>query len=180
MRPLRWRCWWFRMLSTNRGAFTGSAVVTPVLALGAGRIDADGALLGYFPSPGAFDSCIHLEARAAEATIFIGRGAAINNGCTLISQGPGIHIGEDVLLGPEVLVVDSDFHHLDADRRRSGPPAMAQVVIGASVFIGARSTVLKGVHIGQNTVVAAGSVVVHDLPANVVAAGNPCRVVSQN
>jgi maltose O-acetyltransferase len=165
----------YRRLSTNQGAFNGSTVVTPVLAIGPGRIEATGAQLGYVPSPFAYDRCIHLEARGS-GSIRIGEHAVLNNACVLISEGPGITVGPDTLFGPEVMVFDSDFHGLHPDQRHE-TPARARVLIGRNVFIGARSTVLKGVEIGDNSVVGAGSVVSSDVPPNVIAAGNPCVVI---
>lgn len=163
---------WFRVLSSNRGAFEGACVVSPVLAEGAGQILAAGAQLGFVPSPGAFDGCIHLEARAG-SEIRISPGCVVNNSCVMIAEGPGIRLGRDALLGPEVMIVDSDFHNLDPLLRTTGSPAMGAVEIGDNVFLGARSIVLKGVRIGKNTVVGANSVVVRDLPPDVTAAGNP-------
>ena len=168
------RIHWFRALSTNPGAFAGSRVVTPVLALGTGRIQARGVQFGFIPSPHAYDGCIHIEARA-DSVISIGSGSVVNNGCTFAAEGPGITIGDDALIGPEVMVFDSDFHSLTPSERRSHPPAMGEVAIGANAFIGARAIILQGVRIGDDVVVAAGSVVVSDLPAGSICGGNPCR-----
>ena len=101
----------------------------------------------------------------------------MNNGCTFIAEGPGISIGRNALIGPGVEFYDSDFHALPQASRRSAAPAMAPVSIGDDVFIGARAIVLRGASIGDGAVIGAGSVVVGDIPANVVAAGNPAAVV---
>jgi acetyltransferase-like isoleucine patch superfamily enzyme/glycosyltransferase involved in cell wall biosynthesis len=166
-------------MSTNRGAFEGSKIRGPVLAVGDGVISAKGATLGWWPSPGALDMCTHLEARGSDSRISIGEGAFVNNGCWLISEGPGISIGRDVLVGPGCVIVDSDFHDLDPARRLSGEPAKARVTIDDNVFLGAGVIVLKGVHIGANTVVGAGSVVVGDLASDAIAGGNPCRIIRE-
>jgi len=86
-----------------------------------------------------------------------------------------------VLFGADVLVADTDFHPIEELHRvdlpiPTGNPSHA-VVIEDDVFLGARCMVLKGVRIGAGTVVGAGSVVSHDLPPRVVAAGNPARVI---
>lgn len=101
-----------------------------------------------------------------------------------ISASTTIAIGERVLLGAGTLITDSDHHLVDPpsgqSRRRLGMPtprAQDRVSIGDDVFIGARSIVLKGVTIGNGTVIGAGSVVTGDIPSMVVAAGNPCRVI---
>jgi acetyltransferase-like isoleucine patch superfamily enzyme len=92
-----------------------------------------------------------------------------------------IEIGPDCLLGANVTIVDSDFHPLDPARRHDPPVSdaigVAPVRIGENVFIGTNAIVLKGVTVGANSVVGAGSVVTTDIPANVIAAGNPCRVL---
>lgn len=90
----------------------------------------------------------------------------------------GIRIGNDVLLGANCRIYDTDFHPLTAlDRLRGNPPLTAPVAIGNQVWLGANVTVLKGVTIGERTVVAAGSVVVTDLPADCLAGGVPAKVI---
>ena len=113
------------LLSTNREVFRTAHVVTPVLAIGTGTISAAGAQLGYFPSPYAYDGCIHLETRG-RGRIEIGPGSMVNNGCVFIAAGAQIRLGRDVLLGPRVTIVDSDFHRLEPSERRGGYPRMPQ------------------------------------------------------
>jgi maltose O-acetyltransferase len=93
------------------------------------------------------------------------------------SEGPGVRIGARALLGSEVTIYDSDFHDLNPDRRRDGQPRMGAVELGENVFIGDRVTILKGVTIGSDSVVGAGSVVTRSIPSGVIAAGNPARVL---
>lgn len=92
-----------------------------------------------------------------------------------------VSIGDRVLLGSGVMISDTDFHPLQPVGRRYAPPPPPRagdcVLIGDDVFIGARSVILKGVTIGEGTVVGAGSLVTSSLPTRVVAAGNPCRVL---
>jgi acetyltransferase-like isoleucine patch superfamily enzyme len=76
--------------------------------------------------------------------------------------------------------MDSDAHPLHPkDRLRESAPAKAPVEIADDVFIGARAIILKGVRIGQGAVIGAGSVVVSNVSAFMIAAGNPARVVSE-
>jgi maltose O-acetyltransferase len=84
-----------------------------------------------------------------------------------------IRIGDNVHLGPFVSIVDDDMHMVDVDRGRS----CREIVIEDGVWLGRLVTVLPGVTIGANTVVGAGSVVTSSLPAGVLAAGSPARVV---
>jgi len=94
-----------------------------------------------------------------------------------------IQFGSHVLVGGDCLFIDNDAHNIDAVERRT--PALrskiksAPIVIEDEVFIGARCTVLKGVTIGARSVIGAGSVVTESIPADCVAAGNPCRVIRQ-
>mgnify|MGYP002278397787 CR=1 FL=1 len=92
-----------------------------------------------------------------------------------------INIGSHVLLGANVTIADTDFHSLKAnDRRYNKNPhdiAASPVNIADNVFIGTGAFILKGVNIGANSIIGAGSILVHDVPANVIAAGNPAKVI---
>jgi acetyltransferase-like isoleucine patch superfamily enzyme len=84
------------------------------------------------------------------------------------------------MIARDVVIVDSDFHvPWPADQRwtSDSSDSDAEVIIGDNVWIGMNVVVLKGVTIGENALIAAGSVVVSDIPANSMAAGNPARVV---
>jgi maltose O-acetyltransferase len=87
-----------------------------------------------------------------------------------------ITIGEEVQIAPGVHIYTAT-HPLDAAIRRSGLEYALPVIIGDGVWLGGGVIVCPGVTIGENTVVGAGSVVTRSLPAGVVAAGNPCRVI---
>ncbi len=86
-----------------------------------------------------------------------------------------ITIGDDVQIGPNVQLL-TPTHPIDAETRRARWEAARPIVIGDNVWLGGGVIVCPGVTIGQNTVVGAGSVVTKDLPADVVAVGNPARV----
>jgi acetyltransferase-like isoleucine patch superfamily enzyme len=104
----------------------------------------------------------------------LGSNVFINQGCRLDDIG-GIELGDDVMLGPGVRLVTSG-HPLDPARRRRQVTA-APIVVGRNVWIGAGATVLQGVTIGDDAVVAAGAVVTADVPPAVLVAGVPARVV---
>ncbi len=87
-----------------------------------------------------------------------------------------ITIGDDVQIGPNVQLL-TPTHPVAAGPRRDKWEAARPIVIGDNVWLGGGVIVLPGVTIGENTVVGAGAVVVRDLPANVVAVGNPARIV---
>ncbi|GAB4245725.1 MAG: sugar O-acetyltransferase [Thermoleophilia bacterium] len=87
-----------------------------------------------------------------------------------------VTLGDDVFIGPAVQVYAAD-HLVEARRRREDREFGRPVRIGADVWIGGGVIILPGVTIGPRSVVGAGSVVTSDIPADVVAAGNPCRVL---
>lgn len=93
---------------------------------------------------------------------------------TVIGCASRIVLGENVQCGANTLINDTDWH---TDDPRTGPDA--PVIIEKGVWLGVNVTVLKGVTIGENTLVAAGSVVTRSLPANVVAGGIPAKVLKQ-
>jgi len=76
-----------------------------------------------------------------------------------------------------VIISDFDWHNLDPAMRRMDCISSAPVVIHDNAFIGVNSIVWKGVTIGKNSVIGANSVVTRDIPDNVIAAGNPCKVI---
>ncbi|AXY01089.1 sugar O-acetyltransferase [Vibrio alfacsensis] len=89
-----------------------------------------------------------------------------------------IYIGNHVMIGPNVTLATAG-HPIDPDLRRQVAQFNMPVRIGDNVWIGAHSVVLPGVTIGENSVIGAGSIVTKDIPANVVAVGNPCRVMRE-
>lgn len=109
------------------------------------------------------------------SNIRIGVRCFANFGCTAVDVAR-ITLGDDVQLGPHVQL-HTPTHPVAAEPRRQKWEAAAPIVIGDNVWIGGGAIVLAGVTIGDNTVVGAGAVVTRDLPADVVAVGNPARVI---
>jgi maltose O-acetyltransferase len=122
------------------------------------------------------DGTVRLQAREPESVITIGAGTSFSNNVQVIAE-KGVSIGRRCLIGDGVLIFDSDFHHLSAEGRHHLPAAVAAVVIEDNVFIGSRTIILKGVTIGKDSVIGAGSVVVRSIPPGVIAAGNPAKVI---
>lgn len=121
--------------------------------------------------------------RTDGGSIFIGENVGMSQ-TTLIATGADITIGNYVLMGGGVKIYTTDFHSLDYQKRRDVKADLmdrkcALVSIGDDCFIGAGVMILKGVSIGKRSVIGAGSVVTKDIPDDSVAAGNPCRVISQ-
>ena len=107
--------------------------------------------------------------------VHLGKYVYTNFGVTFVDD-THIYIGDYTMLGPNVVLATAG-HPIDPDLRRRGLQYNLPVRIGSNCWLGAGVIVLPGVTIGDNTVVGAGSVVTKDLPSNVVAVGNPCRVL---
>jgi acetyltransferase-like isoleucine patch superfamily enzyme len=103
-----------------------------------------------------------------------GRNVFVNHGCTAMDLG-GITIGDDVMIGPNVQLISSG-HPLDPETRRS-QITTAPIDIGRGAWIAAGATVLQGVTVGPDAVVAAGAVVTKDVPARTLVAGVPAQVI---
>ena len=106
--------------------------------------------------------------------IRVGRNVFINQNCTMYDLG-GIDIGDDVMIGPNVSLITSS-HPIEPSQRRAFVAAKP-IVIEKNVWIAAGVTIIGGVRVGENSVVAAGSVVTRDVPRNTLVAGNPARVI---
>ena len=109
--------------------------------------------------------------------IRIGARTFVNFGL-MAADTAAVTIGEDVQIGPYVQLL-TPTHPVEPEPRRAKWEAAEPIVIGDNVWLGGGVIVLPGVTIGENTVVGAGAVVPKDLPANVVAVGNPARVIRQ-
>ncbi|WP_333648621.1 sugar O-acetyltransferase [Lacrimispora sp.] len=109
--------------------------------------------------------------------ISIGDNFYANFDCIMLDGG-GIEIGSNVLFGPKVGIYTSN-HAIDADERAAGGCYAKKVTIGNKVWIGAGVHINQGVTIGDNSIIGSGSVVTKDIPANVIAAGVPCRVIRE-
>lgn len=107
--------------------------------------------------------------------IRLGRNVYANHNLVIL-DGATVTIGDNVAIGPNV-VLSTSGHPVEAAVRVSGLEWVKPIVIGNNVWIGASVTVLPGVEIGENTTVGGGSVVTRSIPADCVAAGNPCRVL---
>lgn len=109
------------------------------------------------------------------SNIYAGNVLYMNYGCVILDCNT-VHIGENVLCGPYVQIYTA-YHPTEPEIRLSGKELAAPVKIGNNVWIGGSAIICPGVTIGDHTTIGAGSVVVKDLPENVVAAGNPCRII---
>lgn len=106
--------------------------------------------------------------------INVGRNVFVNQNCTFYDLG-GLDIADDVMIGPNVSIITSS-HPIEPFQRRAFVVAKP-IVIERNVWIAAGATIIGGVTIGENSVVAAGSVVTRDVPLNTLVGGNPARVI---
>lgn len=127
------------------------------------------------------DSCLgsHIVVRPG-AKLVIGDNTGMSQ--VAINCREQIRIGSNVKIGAGVLIIDSNFHCIDWETRRDWltdkqNTKNAPVDIEDDVFIGTRTIVNKGVKIGARSIIAAGSVVVSDIPCDCIAGGNPCKVI---
>jgi maltose O-acetyltransferase len=111
------------------------------------------------------------------SNISIGSGCFANYGLVALDVAP-ITIGDDVQIGPNVQLL-TPTHPIEPEPRQDKWESAAPITIGDNVWLGGGAIVCPGVTIGENTVVGAGAVVTKDLPANVVAVGNPARVIKR-
>lgn len=109
--------------------------------------------------------------------IHIGKNFFANYNCTILDVAK-VEIGDNVLFAPNVAIYTAG-HPVHPVARASGYEYGIEVKIGNNVWIGGNTVVNPGVTIGDNTVIGSGSVVTKDIPANVIAAGNPCRVIRE-
>ena len=141
------------------------------------------------------DSVIKVGSNCRFMSKTIGNSIGINHLCMLTTQSPmttisigdncgfsgtsiwcfdKITIGNNVRIGANVLIMDGDAHQNDPRAGNNAP-----IEIQDNVWIGANVMVLKGVTIGRNSLIGAGSIVVKDIPANTIAVGNPCKPIRQ-
>ena len=106
--------------------------------------------------------------------ICVGHNVFVNQNCTFYDLG-GLHIADDVMIGPNVNIITTG-HPLDPSQRRAATIGK-RIVIEKSVWIAASATIIGGVTVGEHSVVAAGSVVTKDVPPNTLVGGNPARVI---
>jgi maltose O-acetyltransferase len=107
--------------------------------------------------------------------IYWGENAYANFGCIILDAAP-VYIGRNVMMAPSVKIFTAT-HPLEYKERNSGIEFAKSVHIGDNVWIGGGAIINPGVTIGENSVIGSGSVVVKDIPKNVVAVGNPCKVL---
>lgn len=166
---VRARCWFFRLRLRQRGVECGALSdligKAPIIRNG-GTITLGGG--------------IGFRGISAAPEIYAAPGGRVEIGAhSYLNSGVCIHASQEVVLGPRCLLAEWVMISDDAFHEATPPdqPKRAPIRIGANVWIGVRAIILPGVTIGDHTVIGAGAVVTHSLPARCVAAGVPARVV---
>lgn len=131
-----------------------------------------GQLFGRIGPGGAIEPPFHCD---YGVHIFAGEKLYMNFGCVVLDPAE-VHLGDNVFLGPGVQLLTAT-HPVEAAARVRGPELGHPIRVGHNVWIGGGAIICPGVTIGDDTTIGAGSVVVRDVPAGVLAVGNPCRVV---
>lgn len=124
-------------------------------------------------------SHVKLRTFMKSAKIVINDNVGIN-GTSISVRSKKVEIGEGTMIAPNVVIVDSDFHSPWPPETRLTSPGYENdkdVIIGKNVWIGMNAIILKGVHLGDNSIIGAGSVVTNDFPPNSVIAGNPAKLI---
>jgi maltose O-acetyltransferase len=109
--------------------------------------------------------------------VSLGEQAFLNFNCVILDCA-AVEIGAGAMFGPAVQLCAAT-HPVDPDERASGLEYAKPIVVGRNVWVGAGAIVGAGVTIGDDTVIGAGSMVLRDVPARVLAVGNPCRVIRE-
>lgn len=162
-------------LRVNMGS--GTQLQVPLRGSGGGTLSIGrGNVFGYRQAMKLGSGSILLQPRSRESIIEIGDGNLFNNNVAIVAN-ERINIGSNCQIGDLVAIYDCDFHETDPARRNHSPGKTMPVVIGNNVWLGSRVMVLKGVSIGDNSVIGAMSLVTKSIPPNCIAAGNPAKVI---
>lgn len=151
----------------------------PVVIRGEGQVVfGEQVNFGVINSPFFYNSYVYIEARNDDSVVSFGKNIHINNAFSIISEKE-VHINDNVLIGFNCTISDSNFHNLEWDKRHEAEPEPKAVIICKNVFIGNNVTILKGVTIGENSIIAACSVVTKSFPENVIIGGCPAKILKR-
>ena len=177
----RWRKRWFlgwegvRLSRLEVGR--GTVFLVPVRSEGSGSLCIGKSnTFGVPQSQQLGNGGILLQPRKRQAEIRIGNDYAFNNNVAIVANGR-VTIGNGCQIGDQVAIYDCDFHEIHPATRNQSHGSVRPVEIGNNVWLGSRVMVLKGVRIGDNSVIGAMSLVNKSIPPNCLAAGNPAKVI---
>lgn len=184
----RWRRWWweglFRIEATgslvNFHCGNGLRIDAPIrIGGGRGTLDiGNDVWLGWDRAQKLGKGTILLQPRSTESVITVGACTQMSNNVSIVAMGK-ISIGAHCLIGDMTQILDCDAHEIEPNKRGAGVGPIEPVSIGDNVWIGSRVLILRGVVIGNNSVIGAGSIVTRSIPPNSLAVGAPAKVVRQ-
>jgi len=163
-------------LKINRVNYTGSLRGNRCIIKNIGKIEL-GSRVSLQSYPNGYLAKTGLLTYKKNAVIKIGNDCNLNG--TIVHCNNYVEIGNYCLFGPGTILVDNDSHNLSLDpvERRTGIVKDAPIVIGKNVWIGMRCIILKGVNVGDNSIIAAGSVVTKDILPGTLVGGNPAKLI---
>jgi acetyltransferase-like isoleucine patch superfamily enzyme len=168
----------YRILSNIKRIEGVPILNQPILMIGEGTIKfGNNIFIGTNCSPYFYNTYAYFEARTKESNIQIDDEVWANNNLCIISNCAGVYIGKNTLIGYNVEILDSDFHEINPNNRKTGNPKSEKIIIGNNVWLGSNVKVLKGVRIGDNTIISSGSIVTKSIPSNVIAGGIPAKII---
>lgn len=154
------RIWKYKLLSKNKSIDGAPTLHQPAHINGSGVIRfRESVHIGVINSPSFFNSYAYIEARKEGSEIIFGKNVAINNNFCAIANESKITIGDHTTIGLNCSIYNCNFHSLDAEKRRLETGPSEAVTIGKNVFIGNNVSIWKGVTIGDDAIIAAGSTV---------------------
>lgn len=164
-----------RRMDVRAGA--GNRAQVPLRGAGRGSLRiGTGNVFGFDGAMKLGSGAILLQPREKNAVIEIGDGNLLSNNVAIVAN-QRISIGDGCQIGDMVCIYDSDFHEIAPLTRNRSAGVISPVKVGNNVWLGSRVMVLKGVTIGDNSVIGAMSLVTRSIPANCIAAGVPARVI---
>ncbi|WP_431136490.1 acyltransferase [Psychroserpens mesophilus] len=176
---LKFRKLGYKCFNTNKNINGKYLPLQPVVFRGKGNVAfGQNVKFGIVNSPMFYNTYAYIEARHSESKIVFGDDISINNNFSITAE-KSITIGDHTLIGYNCSISDSNFHDLNPLNRLNTDAHPKAVIIGKNVFVGNDVSILKGVTIGDNSVIAAGSIVTKSFPENVVIAGVPAKIIRE-
>lgn len=167
----------YKLLSDCKKVSGKPNLYHPLLLKGKGHIFfGNNVQMGVISAPNYYSHYSYFEVCNENSEIHIGNNVAISNAFS-IECFSKVVIEDEVIIGVNCSILDNDGHDLDIDLRKEGVPKFVAVHICQNAFLGSNVTVLKGVKIGENSIIGNGSIVTKNIPSNVLAAGNPAKVI---
>lgn len=171
------RVWKYKFLSDCQRISGKPNLYLPILLNGKGKISfGKNVQIGVSAAHFTYSTYNYILAYDENSEVVLGDNVVMANGASIQATSK-ITIEDNVMIGINCLLVDSDGHDLDPEKRMSGVPKRGDITVKKNVIIYYNSVVFKGVTIGENSVIGACSVVTKDIPPNVFAAGSPARVI---